>query len=142
MSAERFSPSALPRERALASLSQMESNGTVRKPLPLYRILNSWLGREESNLRMAESKSADSAIHINEYFEKILGIHPSSIKRLAITSKCVCRRNDKMLKRRQVHWHASNSDRVKSGIRQSILSVYGPVGQHRRIARPTDMQGT
>ena len=47
-----------------------------------------WLGRQDSNLGMAESKSDLSARHINVHFEKSPESVPNSINRLATPSKC------------------------------------------------------
>jgi hypothetical protein len=47
-----------------------------------------WLGREDSNLRMAESKSDYSARNINAHFEKTAEYGLNSINRLTLPSKC------------------------------------------------------
>src|ERR1039457_895570 len=48
-----------------------------------------WLGREESNLRMAESKSDYPALYIKGRFEKPVKYVPIPINRLPAASKCV-----------------------------------------------------
>jgi hypothetical protein len=47
-----------------------------------------WLGREDSNLRMAESKSDKFANVINMHSEKIAKFDPLSTNRLAPDSEC------------------------------------------------------
>ena len=47
-----------------------------------------WLGRGESNLRMAESKSDQFANNINAHSEKISKFAPFRINRLAVDSEC------------------------------------------------------
>ena len=47
-----------------------------------------WLGRQDSNLGMAESKSDQFAFNIKAHFEKSAGYGPSSVNRLATFSKC------------------------------------------------------
>jgi hypothetical protein len=42
-----------------------------------------WLGREDSNLRMVESKSGRTFNEINEYSEKDTKFSPKGINRLA-----------------------------------------------------------
>jgi hypothetical protein len=46
-----------------------------------------WLGRQDSNLGMAESKSDRSASHINEHFEKSSETVPNPVNMLARFSK-------------------------------------------------------
>ena len=47
-----------------------------------------WLGREESNLRMAESKSEQFSFLIKGHSEKIAIFSPNSINRLGRVSEC------------------------------------------------------
>jgi hypothetical protein len=47
-----------------------------------------WLGREDSNLRMAESKSDRFTNNINAHSEKIAKFDPLSTNRLATDSEC------------------------------------------------------
>src|SRR6516165_1811876 len=47
-----------------------------------------WLGREDSNLRMAESKSAGKSLFSGPHFEKYLQNRLPNINRLAPVSKC------------------------------------------------------
>src|SRR5277367_4690545 len=47
-----------------------------------------WLGREESNLRMAESKSGQFSFLINRHSEKTAKFSPNSINRLGRVSEC------------------------------------------------------
>ena len=47
-----------------------------------------WLGREDSNLRMAESKSDQFANDFNAHSEKISKFAPLRINRLANNSEC------------------------------------------------------
>jgi hypothetical protein len=64
---------------------------TDSRKMPLllrYPWLIYWLGREDSNLRMAESKSDYSARNINAHFEKTAEYGLNSINRLALPSKC------------------------------------------------------
>jgi hypothetical protein len=49
---------------------------------------NGWLGREESNLRMTESKSDQFSFEINAHSEKIAKFDPLSTNRLAAHSEC------------------------------------------------------
>jgi hypothetical protein len=49
--------------------------------------MNGWLGREGSNLRMAESKSARLFNDFNAYLEKTAELRLSNISSLAIVSK-------------------------------------------------------
>ena len=49
--------------------------------------LAGWLGREESNLRMAESKSDQSSFPINGHSEKNAIFSPNSINRLGRVSE-------------------------------------------------------
>jgi len=46
-----------------------------------------WLGREDSNLRMAESKSDQFANDFNAHSEKIAKFDPLSVNRLAADSE-------------------------------------------------------
>jgi hypothetical protein len=46
-----------------------------------------WLGREGSNLRMAESKSAGLFNDSNAHLEKCAELRPNNINSLAIVSK-------------------------------------------------------
>ena len=48
---------------------------------------NAWLGREDSNLRMVESKSGHFANDFNAYSEKSVGFGLKGIKRLADDSE-------------------------------------------------------
>jgi hypothetical protein len=50
-------------------------------------VLVSWLGREDSNLRMAESKSAYFCFEINAHSEKIENFEPLPINRLRVGSE-------------------------------------------------------
>ena len=50
-----------------------------------------WVGREDSNLGMAESKSTCSAFPFNGHFEKTEKFAPFPINRLAPMSECVVR---------------------------------------------------
>ena len=54
------------------------------KKVKLYQYLNCWLGREDSNLRMAESKSAYFFFGINGHSEKIGKFESLSINGLAL----------------------------------------------------------
>jgi hypothetical protein len=47
-----------------------------------------WLGRQDSNLGMAESKSGYFPFEINAHSEKIAKFDPLSINRLAPDSEC------------------------------------------------------
>jgi hypothetical protein len=47
-----------------------------------------WLGREDSNLRVAESKSAWKSLFFRPHFEKYLQNRPPNINRLDPVSKC------------------------------------------------------
>jgi len=49
--------------------------------------VTAWLGREDSNLRMAESKSANPLNHFNERSEKSVEFDPKGINRLADNSE-------------------------------------------------------
>src|ERR1700730_13748377 len=54
-----------------------------------YRVRNNWLGREDSNLRMAESKSKWFALIINARSEKSRKFDINPYKRLAnISESC------------------------------------------------------
>jgi len=46
-----------------------------------------WLGRQDSNLGMAESKSAKFFNVVNAYSEKVRKFDPLSINRLALNSE-------------------------------------------------------
>jgi hypothetical protein len=54
----------------------------------ISRDRTGWLGREESNLRMAESKSDQFANNINAHSKKISKFAPFRINRLAVDSEC------------------------------------------------------
>ncbi len=58
------------------------------KPETYTRDRTGWLGREDSNLRMAESKSAWKSLFSGLHFEKYLQNRPPNINRLAPVSKC------------------------------------------------------
>ena len=53
-----------------------------------HRDPTSWLGREDLNLRMAESKSARFSFLIKRHSEKIAKFSPNSINRLGRVSEC------------------------------------------------------
>jgi hypothetical protein len=56
-----------------------------------YQLLRPWLGRQDSNLGMAESKFTCSAFPFNGHFEKTEKFAPFPINRLAPMSECVVR---------------------------------------------------
>jgi hypothetical protein len=102
MPAERYSRKFLPkvsRARRLhcesARIKAQESAVKRRKIRPAktvfiiqYQLLSRWLGREDSNLRMAESKSDQFANDINVHSEKLSKFDPLSANRLALDSEC------------------------------------------------------
>src|SRR5262249_18355453 len=51
------------------------------------RDATAWLGRQDSNLGMAESKSDYSACNINAHFEKTAGYDRNSMNRLSMIAK-------------------------------------------------------
>jgi hypothetical protein len=53
------------------------------EPQSPVATLPAWLGREDSNLRMVESKSGRTFNEINEYSEKDTKFSPKGINRLA-----------------------------------------------------------
>jgi hypothetical protein len=53
-----------------------------------YQLLKPWLGREDSNLRMAESKSKWFALFVKTHSEKMREFDLNPIKRLADISEC------------------------------------------------------
>ena len=53
-----------------------------------YRDGTGWLGRQDSNLGMAESKSKWFALFVNAHSEKMLKFDLNPIKRLAEISEC------------------------------------------------------
>src|SRR5215471_9546197 len=53
-----------------------------------YQLLKPWLGREDSNLRMAESKSSWFPLSVNARSEKSGKFHINPLKRLADISEC------------------------------------------------------
>src|SRR5215467_1094884 len=59
---------------------------------------DTWRGREDSNLRMAESKSAHFFFEINAHSEKIEKFEPLSINRLSVGSEWFlpCRRSPRL----------------------------------------------
>src|SRR5262249_19785825 len=52
------------------------------------RDLTAWLGRQDSNLGMAESKSDHFSFEINTHSEKIAKFDPLSTNRLTVDSEC------------------------------------------------------
>jgi hypothetical protein len=53
-----------------------------------HRDRTGWLGRQDSNLGMAESKSKWFALFVNAHSEKMLKFDLNPIKRLAEISEC------------------------------------------------------
>jgi transketolase-like protein len=76
-------PRPSPNSHKIRSLSPL-----ARSHAGARRDGTTWLGREDSNLRMAESKSDYSARNINAHFEKTAEYGLNSINRLALPSKC------------------------------------------------------
>ena len=56
--------------------------------IPQCQLLRCWLGREDSNLRMAESKTEHFSFLVKGHSEKTAKFGPNSINNLGRSSEC------------------------------------------------------
>jgi hypothetical protein len=89
-----------------------------------YRVRNNWLGREDSNLRMAESKSKWFALIINARSEKSRKFDINPYKRLANISECRASGF-----RRMIIWMGKVMS-VRKQILYAIATVYLPTAAY------------
>src|SRR5713101_6700938 len=74
--------------KPLRTKSVTHVSGINRNPCVRYGPRSGWLGRQDSNLGMAESKSKWFALSINGHSEKSQKFGPKPTNRLAVISEC------------------------------------------------------